>query len=86
MPQLNDADAQAHYLERYQFHASAMGDAMREARALIDAGSQSDLEPEALYKGIEGIIDTLHTAAYHTDRMKVYSNLLYRKVKDTQHT
>lgn len=86
MPQISDADAQAHYLERYQFHTGAMGNAMREARALIDAGSQSDLEPEQLYREIEGIIDTLHTAQYHADRMKVYNNLLYRKVKDTQHT
>lgn len=61
---------------RYQHHTEAMGSAMRETRALIDATAQTDLEPEQLVSEIAGMLDGLTLAAYHASRMAVFARLL----------
>ena len=66
--------------QRYAYHSEAMGNAMREARALLDASSQSDLTPDVLAGDIENVIETLKLAEYHTQRMAVFHRLLERKL------
>jgi hypothetical protein len=63
--------------ERYQRHAKAMSEAMREAGAHIEANSQLGLSEEELVQAIGSIIVMLKTAEYHADRMKVYAALMH---------
>jgi hypothetical protein len=75
VPFISDEEAQAHYQERYAVHAQAMGYAMREARALMDAGAAQGLSTEEVANTIAAVMDAMRIAQYHTDRMKVYDNL-----------
>jgi hypothetical protein len=61
--------------ERYEYHQSAMGNAMREARALMDAGASVDATPMDVLKSIKAVEEALTIALYHTERMAVYDAL-----------
>jgi len=61
---------------RYQQHAVAMGDAMKEAGEHIEANSQLDLTDDELLAAIAQIQMMLRTAEYHADRMRVYGKLM----------
>lgn len=65
----------------YATHALAMGNAMREAYALMGATSQTG-EPEQLITEVQAIKDSIDTAEYHAHRMVVIARLLASRTAD----
>jgi len=73
----------------YATHALAMGNAMREAYALMGATSHVDAtkaptagEPEQLITEVQAIKDSIDTAEYHAHRMVVIARLLASRTAD----
>jgi hypothetical protein len=63
------------WTEKYQYHAVAMGQAMRQAGETIAANATEDLTPVALLQEISNIKVMLSEAQYHAERMAVYAKL-----------
>jgi hypothetical protein len=61
---------------RYQQHAVAMSNSMREAAEHMEAQSQLDLSEDELLDHIVMIAAMLENAHYHAARMKVYARLI----------
>jgi hypothetical protein len=65
---------------RYQQHAIAMSNALKEAREHIQAQEEMvDETPQEMIAHIDHILQMVGTAHYHAHRLLVYRNLMYPK-------